>query len=151
MSFKKHDSVWVKSLRRDGVVISTLKDGTIQVAIGTLVVKCQEADLQLTSEAKKGVSRHHSTRIQIPRPEAQVRRDQSLSVDLHGMRVEEAMRLVEKMVDQAILADCERLEVIHGVGRGRIMDALHRYLTTLSVVKHFKLAEGNPGTTWVYF
>jgi DNA mismatch repair protein MutS2 len=67
------------------------------------------------------------------------------------MRVEEALALVEKRLNEALLSEIDSLEIIHGVGTGRLKVAVHQYLGGLGVVKHYKLDEGNPGTTWVYF
>jgi DNA mismatch repair protein MutS2 len=67
------------------------------------------------------------------------------------MTVEEALRLVEARLNEALLKEIDSLEIIHGLGTGRLKAAVHKYLSALSVVKHFKLDETNPGTTWVYF
>jgi DNA mismatch repair protein MutS2 len=71
-------------------------------------------------------------------------------IDLHGMRVHEALEAIEKALDGALLAGIDRLEVIHGLGGDRIRRALHDYFAAQPLVRHFKLAEGNPGATWVY-
>jgi dsDNA-specific endonuclease/ATPase MutS2 len=43
------------------------------------------------------------------------------------------------------------MEIVHGIGAGRIRQALHAYLKGLSVIDSFKVDDLNPGVTWVYF
>jgi DNA mismatch repair protein MutS2 len=73
------------------------------------------------------------------------------SIDLHGLTVVEALSAVEKRVNDAILADLDRLEIVHGVGTGALLKAVHQYLSGLSVVEKFRLDDLNPGVTYVYF
>lgn len=72
------------------------------------------------------------------------------SIDLHGLRVQEALGLVEDLLNRAVLDDCDEIQIVHGIGRGRIKEALHDYLRGLHVVKSYKLDPANPGVTRVY-
>jgi DNA mismatch repair protein MutS2 len=151
MSFIKGDKVFVKSLKRWGRVVGLTK-GKHRVLVGAVEVICPPADLtkdaakdKRTKLPKYHVARHHPAL----KPDKHARGYDKL--DLHGMRVLEAMAAVERMIDRAIIADLDRLEIVHGVGTGRIMMALHKYLATLDVVSSYRLDEINPGVTWVYF
>ncbi|MFM8314090.1 MAG: Smr/MutS family protein, partial [Deltaproteobacteria bacterium] len=73
------------------------------------------------------------------------------TIDLHGMRVAEALTHIETFLDKALMADCGRVEIIHGVGTGALMQAVHEFLKKQSYVTRFHLDEKNTGTTWVYF
>jgi DNA mismatch repair protein MutS2 len=54
-------------------------------------------------------------------------------------------------IDRALRRGADRLEVVHGKGTGRIKQALHQRLASLSVVAAFKIDQHNSGITWVYF
>lgn len=77
-------------------------------------------------------------------------RPQTKRLDLHGLRVHEALSLAEDAINKAVLADADQLELLHGIGQGKIKDALHKHLAGLKVVKRFALDPANPGVTRVY-
>ena len=74
------------------------------------------------------------------------------SVNLIGMRAEEALKKVEKLLDEAHLNGVEKVEIIHGLGTGRLKKAIDGYLKENNLVKGFKTAEpaqGGDGVTIV--
>ena len=73
------------------------------------------------------------------------------TVDLHGLTVEDALRVLEKAMDRAIIEGHARMEVVHGIGSGRVRQAVHTYLKGLSIIESFRVDDLNPGVTWVYF
>jgi len=151
MSFKKGENVFITSLRRDGVISGVLKDGKYQVSVGPLSVTCSESDLSAPPKTRKSKSyvkpppKNHPALNPVSNPKSLER------VDLHGFKVVDALAEVEKRIDRAIIADLDRLEIVHGIGTGKLLDAIHKYLSKLTVVSSFKLDEVNPGVTWVYF
>ena len=141
--------VFVKSLKQEGIILERRPNGLYKIAIGVMQVERPEKDLKVTdlpgsSELKKPayvfdkLAPHEKKRAEAP-------------IDLHGMRVDEAIKALAQKVDEAILADVDRLAVIHGLGTGALLTAVHKFLKEQPTVKHFKVEEGNPGTTWVYF
>ncbi len=60
-----------------------------------------------------------------------------LPVIIVGMRVDEALPVIEKAVDNAILSGQETLEIIHGSGSGILKKAVRDYLRQISNVKGF--------------
>jgi DNA mismatch repair protein MutS2 len=65
--------------------------------------------------------------------------------------VDEALARVVEEIDRSLLRGADRVEVIHGKGSGRVREAVHRYLASLSVVAAFRMDPRNDGVTWVYF
>jgi DNA mismatch repair protein MutS2 len=59
------------------------------------------------------------------------------SVNLIGMRVDEALRVLARVLDRAHMEGIERVEVIHGVGTGQLAKAVAEYLKTNGLVKGF--------------
>ena len=70
-------------------------------------------------------------------------------VDLHGLTVEEALTRAEDALNDALMADCAELRLIHGRSGGRIRAALHRRLREIPSVRGFGLDPRNPGVTIV--
>ena len=60
-----------------------------------------------------------------------------------GLRVEEAIPLVDKAIDEAFLGGLKELEVIHGAGTGRLRQAIRDHLREHPLVKTF--VPGGPG------
>lgn len=150
-TFKKDDKVVITKLKRDGVIVEVLKDGGYKVGVGTLTVTCAEKDLKpLSPDQYKKFSHLSKQKYSGPKVDVELQGD-VYAVDLHGLRLEEAMRVVEQKLNEAILSDAGRFKILHGVGMGVLMTNVHKYLKTLSVVKRFHMDENNPGVTWVYF
>lgn len=73
------------------------------------------------------------------------------SLDLHGRSVEQALHEIEYFISDAVMANLGQVEIIHGLGSGKVQRATHGFLKKCGVVRAFKLKEGNPGTTVVFF
>ena len=82
-------------------------------------------------------------------PEHLTRPHAAVSIDLHGLTVEEALAALDTLLNDAILAGHAELRVIHGRGAGRLKSAVHRRLRLLRAVRGFRLDPGNPGVTIV--
>jgi DNA mismatch repair protein MutS2 len=67
----------------------------------------------------------------------------SNSVDVRGMRADEALRQVEAFLDQAALDGADSIFVIHGHGTGALRKAIREYLATSPYVERFR--PGGPG------
>jgi DNA mismatch repair protein MutS2 len=71
---------------------------------------------------------------------------------LIGLRVEEALPLVDKGIDDAYLAGLREIEIIHGAGTGRLRQAIREFLADHHLVKSFRsggLGRGGDGVTMV--
>lgn len=76
----------------------------------------------------------------------------SQSLNIIGMRAEEAIPLVTKFIDNAHANGLGTVEVIHGVGTGRLAKVVEEYLKASKVVKKFyhgDPARGGGGVTIV--
>ncbi len=70
------------------------------------------------------------------------------SLNLAGLRVDEALPLVDRLIDQAVLHGQEKVDIIHGVGTGRLKRAVWDHLKNHGLVKELH-ADANPGVTVV--
>ena len=75
---------------------------------------------------------------------------QPVRVDLHGMRVQEAILALEQALNQALLKNAGALEVIHGIGTGALKRAVMNYLTNSKHVSNIRSNELNPGSVIAY-
>ena len=149
MAFRENQQVRIKKLKKPGLVTQVLKNGAYRIAIGDVLVTCKEHELE-TLEKINHKTHSGTLTSQVTLPSGETSKKSTLQrIDLHGMRVAEALSAVENHVNQAILADLDRFEVIHGLGSGKIREALHVFLSDLKVVKSFKIDGVNPGVTWV--
>lgn len=83
-----------------------------------------------------------------------VSRPVSMTLDLHGYRVEEAIAEVDRYLDRSLLADFPYVKICHGTGAGRLYKAVHEYLRQHPAVKKYRFAtpdEGGGGVTVVEF
>ncbi len=62
-----------------------------------------------------------------------------------GLTVEDALPKVDKFIDQALLHGLEKVQIIHGVGSGRLRDAIGRYLSGHRAVKSLSSGEATKG------
>jgi DNA mismatch repair protein MutS2 len=75
-----------------------------------------------------------------------------LELHVRGMRVEEAIRVVEKQVDSALIHGLREFSIVHGKGEGKLRAAVHAYLKGLPAVDSFRFSapeEGGYGKTIV--
>lgn len=131
-----------------GVVIQSDRNGRYRVLVDGVTLVCGEADLAVHPEGGK------------KKPAGRTRREVQAAisddpvpagrVDLHGLRVEEAIARVVTEIDLALRRDADRVEIVHGKGSGRLKGALHRHLASMAGVT-FRPDPRNPGVTWVLF
>lgn len=139
------DSVLVASLGQSGVITEDLGKGRYRVAIGNLMITAQISDLSPTTPRAR--KREPEVERFIA---AKGRPTPPTSLDLHGLTVDEALRKLEKWLDTVVLSDLSQVKVIHGLGTGRVQGAVHTFLQSQKVVRHFKLNPWNPGETDIY-
>ncbi len=75
------------------------------------------------------------------------------TIDLRGMRVDEALSEIEKFLDQALRAEEYAVLVIHGHGTGALRSALREHLKGLAFISRFQAAppeSGGDGVTVIW-
>jgi DNA mismatch repair protein MutS2 len=76
----------------------------------------------------------------------------SSQLNVIGLTVEDALPKVDKFIDQALLHGLEKVQIIHGVGSGRLRSAIGQYLNAHRAVKSLSSGEtmkGGRGVTVV--
>jgi len=145
--FHVGDSVFVRTFGTTGVV-ADVYDRDVLVTIGNAKTVVAPADLSLEKPAA-------GTRPSSPgsgrRGELQLAAEQAATnVDVRGMRVEEAMVIVDKALDDASLAGLRELRVLHGKGTGQLGRGIREFLRDHVQVASAAFAadrEGGSGVT----
>ena len=149
---KVGDTVQVLSLNLTGTV-ATLPNakGELYVQIGALRTQANIKDIA-PAEAVQEPEKKVRTEV------GKIKMSKSMSVspecNLIGKRVDEALPILEKYLDDAYLAHLPQVTIIHGRGTGALRDAVHQYLKRLRYVKSYRVGgfgEGDHGVTIVEF
>jgi len=78
----------------------------------------------------------------------------SLTLDLRGNRVDEALALLQRYIDDAILCSIPEVQILHGKGNGILRQVTREYLRSLKEVKSVRdapIESGGAGITIVFF
>lgn len=133
--------VRVNKLGKEGEVLQQLDEERVEVGIGGLRVKADIEDLTWIAGPTREKSASKNERVRIDIPIATPRRE----VNLVGYRVEEALPVVDKVLDEAFGAGLSSVTVIHGTGTGRLKQAIHEHLARHEFVRHFEADDRGPG------
>jgi DNA mismatch repair protein MutS2 len=69
----------------------------------------------------------------------------SNEIDIRGLTGDEAIEMVDKFIDSAILSGLHRIDIIHGKGTGALRKRVSGFLTDHPRVRSFRLGEWNEG------
>ncbi len=161
-SFRSGDEIYVKSFDATGVV-AEVYERELLVAIGNLKMLVSTSDVVKRASGLHSVKAAHvavrSTRNRSTRARTgdapshlQIRSDTSPSVDVRGMRVDEAWPLIDKALDNAVLGGLSELRILHGKGTGRLARGIRELLDEhpqVESVSHPPEREGGTGITIV--
>ncbi len=149
---KSGDTVLIVNLGQKGTVTAPPdKSGNVTVKTGFLNTKTNVKNLRLAEEAAT-VTTADKKRIAASKYQAAVRADFKASIDLRGQLGDDAWFMVDKYLDEAIMANVKNVTLIHGKGTGALRAALAKHLKSDSRVRSFRAGiygEGDNGVTVV--
>jgi len=124
--------VYIRSLGYDAPVIElNHRNNRIRVAAGNMEI---EVPLSDTGFKKGKPATGSKPSFQSSTPEHVT----SSRLNLVGMRVDEALSRLEQFLNHALLAELREVTVIHGIGKGLLMKAVHEHLDKHPLVKSFR-------------
>jgi DNA mismatch repair protein MutS2 len=136
--------------KRTGAVGTVLSDkdpaGRVLIAFGKVKAHVPGEELSRANDIG-APSTDPRSGVEIHVPEM-VQRE----VDVRGMRVEEALTVVDKFLDDALLAGLKEVQIIHGTGTGALRKSLIPFLNQHPLVQATRpggLHQENPGATIV--
>lgn len=118
-----------------------------EVQMGPKRVEVDMESLELLPD-EKGASapKYRSNGIRVFREEPETSQQR---LHLVGLRVEEAIPLLDKTIDRAILDGYNQIHVVHGHGTGRLRQAVQEFLAEHAIVKEFHAEKQGAGGTGV--
>ncbi len=111
------------------------------VEVGTLRVKLPINDLQRTSGPTSQSAAQGGSRTALAVKAQNIR----IECDVRGMTVDEMIEIVDKYLDDAVLAGVFQVRIIHGKGTGVLRRAVTEMLKTDSRVTQYRLGERGEG------
>lgn len=134
------DRVRVLSYDQTGDLLDQVDKNHWNVQLGILRMKIKTSDLEKVAEPKE---QEPKRRVAIVKGGAASGPDTTL--DLRGVRYEDAMARLDRYIDSALLAGYPQVTIIHGLGTGAIRNGVTAYLRRNSQVKKFGFAPQNAG------
>ncbi|HUI08798.1 MAG TPA: endonuclease MutS2 [Bacteroidota bacterium] len=123
-----------------GEVLELSPDGkTATVVFGAVRMRVPSANLRATRNRPLAAVRAPAD-MRAEKPRA-VQTD----LDIRGMTGEEALPLVDKFIDDAVLAGLGRIDIIHGKGTGALRKKVTEFLSSHPRVSAFRPGEWNEG------
>ncbi len=145
LDIQLNDIVVLRSGGQSGTVLTLPdKNGNLQVAFNSIKAKVHLSNI-------KAISAKEAKRIDIT---SSFTSDKVYltEVDIRGLYGDEAVEVVDKFIDDAVLAGLHRIDIIHGHGTGVLRKRIHEFLANDARVKSQRLGErfeGGAGVTVV--
>jgi DNA mismatch repair protein MutS2 len=140
---KTGDTVLVKDLKQNAVILFLPdKNNNVQIQIGMLKTTVKSDKLaKAKGEAQHGqkLNSKERTNYRFSRTEM------NNTLDLRGLRVEDALEKVEYYLDQVSLANLSPVYIIHGHGTGALREAVREYLNDSPYVSKYRSGEPSEG------
>lgn len=139
------DMVRILSMNRDGEV-TEVKKNEVTVNIGGIKMQLKKSEVAFVAKKKK--PKVIKTRGQT------VKKTGAYEINVIGMRYEEAMRVVDKFIDDALVTGYPSVRIVHGMGTGALRKGVQQLLRKNKQIVSFRDGgpnEGGLGVTLAYF
>ena len=131
--------VLVLSYNQRGNLVRLAKDGRWEVQMGLITTKLSEDEFE-PIEPDETVKKVKTKAVK-----KTVTSNIKAQLDLRGVRYEEAQKMLDDYMDQALLANLHQITIVHGIGTGVIRDMVREYLQRSRHVKSYTYAPQNAG------
>ncbi|MCI8760839.1 MAG: endonuclease MutS2 [Clostridia bacterium] len=146
---KPNMDVFVTNFGQNGKVLSHVsKSNEVQVQIGSLKVNVPIKFLKPFHDTAKNSSSLTVNTVSFVSKTKMVKSE----INVIGLNVEESIFVVDKFLDDALIAKLETVRIVHGKGTGKLRNGIHHFLKTHPHVKSFRsgsFGEGEMGVTIV--
>ncbi|MGZ3614138.1 MAG: Smr/MutS family protein, partial [Thermodesulfobacteriota bacterium] len=150
---KVGERVRIESLRSDGILTNVVKPlNRAEVVTDKAKVTAPLSEIVQVEEEKGKEETAQKSQVFLKGTASTSTREPSSQLNVIGLSVEDALSQVDKFIDQALLHGLEKVQIIHGVGSGRLRSAIGQYLKEHRAVKSFSPGEtlkGGRGITIV--
>ncbi len=139
--------VYIDHLAQEGVILSLPnKSKQVQVQIGSMKMLIPVAHiskiLHANTSSSNGVANFKTNKAKTATTE----------INVIGYHVDEAIFMIDKYLDDCVVAKLNSVRIVHGKGTGSLRKGIHDFLKAHSHVKNFRLGtfgEGEMGVTVV--
>lgn len=142
------DTVLIADIGSQAQVIAPPdKDGNVQVQSGLMKMRVHRSNLRPSRTPKK--KKPAGTRS-VRGVESRASRSAATTVDLRGMTKDEALLVLDRYLDSAVLSGLGEITIVHGKGTGVLRAAVQSYLKRNPRVREYRLGvygEGEDGVT----
>ncbi|MBP7893276.1 MAG: Smr/MutS family protein, partial [Firmicutes bacterium] len=150
------DEVEIIALGQRGRILERTGADEFVVSVGLMRVNAKRDSLRRlrsgADDRRKGTTPGLDSGI--ARMESEKARTIITELDMRGMRVDEALAVVDKYLDDAVLSGLPRARIIHGKGTGALREALRELLRQdrrVASIRPGEAGEGGDGVTVVSF
>jgi len=145
--------VKVHSLGQNAEVVSMPDEkGDLFVQAGMIKAKVNVVDLSVIPDNEKKQLSNSRKKAAYGALYKQKAMNVSLSTNVQGMNLDDALMEVSKYIDDAFMAGLDEVTIIHGRGEGILRQGIHKALSKYKQVKSFRkgsFGEGGDGVTVV--
>ncbi len=137
------DSVYITSLDKTAIVVADDKrkaEYTVKIGLMTTSVKYGKVK-KIIAKPQKSSDTNKNIVINKPINNTQL----PLECNVIGKRVDEALQIVEKYLDSAVLKGMHEVRIVHGKGSGALRTAIHDYFKTHPNIATFRLGQYGEG------
>lgn len=144
-ALKKGDEVLIVSINKKGFILDEPEGkDVVNIQAGILKTRAKISDLRLI-EGSVTITDAEKKQKAIKDYKLTVSRNFKAEIDLRGMMGDEAWFVVDKYLDEALVAGIRSVRLIHGKGTGALRKALWNYLKGDRRVGLYKTAEYGEG------
>ncbi|UWG97810.1 endonuclease MutS2 [Dehalobacter sp. DCM] len=140
-------AVYIPNLRQKGQILKR-PDNNNEVLIQTGIMKVSVplAEIRLVDETRKPEHFEKTLKGTLGLNKALNLRSE---IDLRGNLVEEALILLDKYMDDAVITGINQISIIHGKGTGALRAGIHQFLKRHPHVASYRLGEFGEGDSGV--
>jgi Mismatch repair ATPase (MutS family) len=150
---KINDKVKVKNSQMFGEVIE-IGDNWVNIAIGNIISRVKKEDITIIS------NNEYNSTIKPPIKKGSIyseglterKLNFKPNIDIRGKRLNEALEIVSRFIDDALMVGMEEVKILHGKGNGILKEEIRKYLRTMHSVTNCKdedIQYGGSGITVV--
>lgn len=131
--FQKGDKIFIPSILKEGKVLEIYDEKVL------VIIDNKKFCLPKTTiyDAIDNKSELKKSKLALYQNHHYINYNEELIIDLKGKRVEEAIEILQKNIDEAYLKGIRKIKVIHGAGKGNLRKGIQDYLATCELIKNF--------------
>lgn len=129
------DVVYLKELNKQGKIIN-IGEKKVYILVDGKKLSFDKNMVYESSNEEKIMNINNNSYLSFSVEESRID-----SIDLRGQKVDEAISLLEKFIDNAYISGIDKIKIIHGSGKGRLKEFIHNYLKTDKRIKKFYLGD----------